>query len=219
MLLAGVPRDRSGCVRQNAGSVRAFDGRHGLSHPELRVPHNLHGSALVSRNGSVDWLCVPQFDSDAPQFDSDACMAALLGRDQHGCWLLYPGVAVRRIERRYRPGTLILETDFHCDGGSVRLTDFMPIQKGTNSLVRVIEGLDGSVPVDLSLRVRFGFGSYRPLITKADDAVDFVVAPDALTLRTPAPLDVDQHDPRATLRVDEGNVIPFELNWHASAGA
>jgi GH15 family glucan-1,4-alpha-glucosidase len=171
---------------------------------------NLHGSALVSKDGSLDWLCIPRFDSDAS-------MAALLGRDKHGCWLIHPGVTVRRIERRYRPGTLILETDFHCDGGSVRVTDFMPIRKDTHSVIRIIEGLEGTVPVDVSLFVRFGYGGYRPWITRPDSDLEFTVAPDSLTLRTTASVQADDKDVRASLQVKKGDFIPFELSWHASA--
>jgi GH15 family glucan-1,4-alpha-glucosidase len=88
----------------------------------------------------IDRLCLPRFDSDA-------CMAALLGRDEHGCWLIHPGAEVRRNRRRYRPGTMILETDFECDGGAVRTTDFMPIGLYVQSVIRIVEGLEGTVPV------------------------------------------------------------------------
>src|SRR5829696_2377483 len=99
-----------------------------------------HGSALVSREGSIDWLCVPRFDSEA-------CMAALVGRDEHGHWTLYPGARVRRTTRRYRPGTLILETDHECDGGAVRVLDFMPFGgERRHSVIRIVEGLEGTVP-------------------------------------------------------------------------
>src|SRR5260221_3033348 len=93
---------------------------------------DLHGAALVSRHGTIDWLCMPRFDSDA-------CMAALLGRDEHGCWLLHPAAEVRSTERRYRPGTLILETDFACDGGAVRFIDFMAARPFPQSGIRIIQ--------------------------------------------------------------------------------
>src|SRR4051794_24994622 len=122
---------------------------------------NLHGSALVSRDGSIDWMCVPRFDSDA-------CFAALLGRDEHGCWLIHPGAPVRRVERRYRLGGLILETDFECDGGAVRLIDFMPIDPLRHGVVRIVEGLSGAVPIDVFVAVRFGYGAGKPWITKCE---------------------------------------------------
>ena len=170
---------------------------------------NLNGSALVSRDGSVDWLCFPRFDSDA-------CMAALLGRDEHGCWYVYPGVPVRRVERRYRPGTLILETDYYCDGGAVRLIDFMPIEPGRHSLVRIVEGLEGSGPVDVSLSVRFGYGAYRPWITKPDDDIEMIAAPNAVVLRTRASLTFDEKDVRGLISITKGDQLSFELTWHPS---
>ena len=117
---------------------------------------NLRGSAIVSREGSIDWLCLPRFDSDAS-------MAALIGRDEHGCWHIYPSSPVRGVRRRYRKGTLILETDFECDGGVVRVVDFMPL--GRHSLVRIIEAMEGTVTLDVELGVRFGYGRYKPWIT------------------------------------------------------
>ncbi len=170
---------------------------------------NLNGSALVSRDGSVDWLCFPRFDSAA-------CMAALLGRDEHGCWSVYPGTQVRRVERRYRPGTLILETDYQCDGGKMRLTDFMPIEPGRHAVVRIVEGLEGTVPVDVMLSVRFGYGAYRPWIIKPDGDIDMVAAPDAVVLRTAAALDFDEKDVRGQITVSKGDRVSFELTWHPS---
>src|SRR5262249_45701736 len=141
---------------------------------------DLHGSALVSRDGAIDWLCVPRFDSAA-------CMAALLGRDEHGCWQMYPGAGVHRTERRYRPRTLILETDYHCAGGAVRLIDFMAIP-GSGSVFRIVEGLEGNVPMHTNLRVRFGFGGYRPWITQEDGYIRMTTAPNSLALYAGAPV-------------------------------
>src|SRR5882672_1655553 len=170
---------------------------------------NLNGSALVSRDGSVDWLCIPRFDSDA-------CMAALLGRDEHGSWSIHPGTPVRRIQRRYRAGTLILETDYECDGGAVRLIEFMPIGCGRHSLVRIIEGLDGAVPLYMTLSVRFGYGAYRPWITKEDggDGIQMTAAPNAVVLRTTASLECDDKDVRCLVTVQKGQRVAFELSWH-----
>ena len=173
---------------------------------------NLHGSALVSRDGSVDWLCIPRFDSAA-------CMAALLGRDEHGCWSIHPGAQVRKIERRYRPGTLILETVYECDGGVVKLIDFMPFGAGRHSLVRIVEGLEGEVPLDVSLSVRFGYGAYRPWISNPDGEVQVAVAPDALVLRSSATLAFDDKDVYGVVRVKKGESIPFELTWYPAHGS
>jgi GH15 family glucan-1,4-alpha-glucosidase len=175
---------------------------------------DLHGSALVSRDGSVDWLCLPRFDSDA-------CMAALLGRDEHGCWTMYPRATVRKIERRYRPGTLILETDYECDGGKVRLIDFMPFGSKSGSLFRIVEGLEGSVPIYTTVRARFGYGNYRPWITKEGNAVRMTTAPDSLALHTPVSLrcDDDEKDVSALFTVKKGERVPFELAYNAAHDA
>jgi GH15 family glucan-1,4-alpha-glucosidase len=169
---------------------------------------DLHGSALVSREGAIDWLCVPRFDSEA-------CMAALLGRDEHGHWTLYPSVRVRRTTRRYRPGTLILETDHECDGGAVRVVDFMPFGDGRrHSVIRIVEGLDGEVPVTASFLARFGYGQYQPWIAALNGDIELTTAPDAVVLRTPARLQFDETDVWGAFTVKKGERIPFVLTWH-----
>jgi len=166
-----------------------------------------HGSALVSRDGALDWLCVPRFDSDAS-------MAALLGRDEHGCWSIYPAVEVRSIERRYRPGTMILETDYHCEAGAVRLIDFMPLGENRHRVIRILEGLDGEVPVDFNLRVRFGFGHYAPWIHKQNGDTLLTTAPDSFAFHTSAPLEISEDAIRGVAKVKKGERIPFELAWY-----
>jgi GH15 family glucan-1,4-alpha-glucosidase len=168
---------------------------------------DLHGSALVSRDGSVDWLCVPRFDSPA-------CMAALIGRDEHGCWQLYPGANVRRTERRYRPGTLILETDYHADGGSVRITDFMPWGDKHGTLFRIVEGLQGTVPMNLNLRVRFGYGGYRPWLVPEDGHIRLTTAPNSLAFFSPVPVQSDAHDIWGLFEVKQGQKLAFELAYN-----
>src|SRR5262249_29846030 len=101
-------------------------------------------SALVSRAGSIAWLC-------APRFDSDACFAALVGYDEHGRWALRPTERIRETRQRYRGDTMILETEFVCDGGAVRLIDFMPVGDDRCDLVRIIEGLEGEVQLEMLL--------------------------------------------------------------------
>ena len=167
-----------------------------------------HGSALVSRDGSIDWLCVPRFDSEA-------CMAALVGTDEHGHWTLYPSARVRRTSRRYRPGTVILETDYECDGGAVRLVDFMPLAgPQLHSVIRIVEGLEGTVPIDVALVMRFGYGQYKPWITAHDGDVELVTAPDAFVFRTCARLQLGDHDVWGTVSVKKGERVPFVLTWH-----
>jgi GH15 family glucan-1,4-alpha-glucosidase len=165
---------------------------------------NMRGAALVSRHGSIDWLCLPRFDSDA-------CMAALLGRDEHGCWTIDPAAELRQVTRRYRPGTMILETEFACSGGRVRVVDFMPL--GRDGIVRIVEGLEGSVPVNVNLVTRFGYGHYQPWLRPVDGDVVLTSAPDALVFRTSAQLEADDHDVRGAITVNAGDRIGFELSW------
>jgi GH15 family glucan-1,4-alpha-glucosidase len=171
---------------------------------------DLHGSALVSRDGSVDWLCTPRFDSDA-------CMAALLGRDEHGHWSIGPVPRVRRTRRRYRPGTMVLESEHECDGGTVRLVDFMPLQQRP-AVIRIVEGIEGSVPIAMNLVVRFGYGLHKPWIAPLDGDTQFTSAPDSLLLRTPARVEFDEKDAWSTFVVKQGDRVPFVLSWHAALG-
>src|SRR6516164_6819954 len=137
---------------------------------------NTHTSALVSSSGSIDWLC-------APRFDSDACFAALVGYDEHGRWSLRPTVDVREIRQRYRDNTMILETEFVCDGGVARLIDFMPVGSRCD-VVRIIEGVEGEVPLEMLLVIRFGYGADAPLLRKQEDGMYFMAGPDAMVLRS-----------------------------------
>jgi GH15 family glucan-1,4-alpha-glucosidase len=160
---------------------------------------NTRTAALVSRSGSIDWLC-------APRFDSDACFAALVGYDEHGAWAIRPTVATRETRQRYRGETLILETDLICDGGAVRITDFMPISGGEqrSDVVRIVEGLDGEVPLEMTLDVRFGYGEDAPWIERTADGLLFVAGPSALVFRGPG-------DPRSA-----DDRIPLQLAAYAS---
>src|SRR5271154_4780832 len=121
-----------------------------------------HTAALVSRAGSIDWLCLPRFDSPAS-------FAALLGTEEHGRWLIAPRSPVRRIDRRYRPGTLVLETTFETDEGSVTLIDFMPPRQKHPTLVRIVVGQRGTVPMRLQLVVRNDYGSIIPWVRRTED--------------------------------------------------
>src|SRR5206468_841403 len=108
-----------------------------------------HTAALVGKDGSIDWLCFPRFDSPA-------CFAALLGNAEHGRWLLAPAEPVKSVRRRYRPGTLVLETEFETEsGGAVRVIDFMPPRDGAVDVVRIAEGVRGNVKMRMELVIRF----------------------------------------------------------------
>ena len=105
---------------------------------------DMKGSALVSKSGDIDWMCVPRFDSEA-------CIAALLGRDEHGRWGIRPTTRIRRSEQCYRGDTLILETEVDCDGGRARIVDFMPIGAERSDIVRIVEGVAGEVLLEMIL--------------------------------------------------------------------
>jgi GH15 family glucan-1,4-alpha-glucosidase len=166
-------------------------------------------AALVGRNGSIDWLCLPRFDSGA-------CLAALLGTPEHGRWLIAPAGKVKRVERRYRPGTLVLETDFETDEGTVRIVDFMPIRTTVADVVRVVCGLRGSVTMRMELVMRFDYGSIVPWVRHDAEGLTAIAGPDMLRLRTPAPLKGHAFTTVSEFTVAEGQRVPFDLTWHPS---
>ncbi len=172
---------------------------------------NMHGSALVSREGSIDWLCMPRFDSDA-------CMAALLGTEDHGHWTVRPSTEVRETKRRYRPGTMIVETEIATSGGRARITDFMPL--GRQALIRVIEGIEGTVPFSMTLAPRFGYGRLCPWVRPSNGDVVITTAPDSFIFRSSVPFQSARHDVRSAFTVGAGDHVAFELSWFpASASA
>ena len=172
---------------------------------------NTRTAALVSRTGSIDWLCVPRFDSDA-------CLAALVGYDEHGAWSIRPTVAIREARQRYRDETLILETEFVCDGGVVRITDFMPISGGEerSDVVRIVEGIEGEVQIEMMLDARFGYGADIPWITPSPQGLLLIAGPSALILRGPGQRLGDSARVGAILQVRKGDRIPFQLSSYAS---
>jgi GH15 family glucan-1,4-alpha-glucosidase len=168
-----------------------------------------HTAALVGRNGSIDWLCVPRFDSPS-------CFAALLGSPEHGRWLIAPEHSVRDVSRRYRGHSLILETDFTTDSGRVRLVDCMPPRKHDPNVIRVVEGLDGEVKMTMELVVRFDYGSIVPWVRKADGRLLAIAGPDSLSLRSPVDTHGVDFTTHASFTVRAGERLPFRLSWHAS---
>jgi GH15 family glucan-1,4-alpha-glucosidase len=166
-------------------------------------------AALVGDDGSVDWMC-------APRFDSGACFAALLGNEDHGRWLIAPAAGGRATRRRYRDGTLVLETEFDTPEGSVRITDFMPIRGETVDMVRIVEGLHGHVPMQMHLTIRFDYGSIIPWVRDVDGALVAIAGPDALVLRTPIETKGVGHSTAAEFTVRRGQRVPFTLAWYPS---
>ena len=170
---------------------------------------DLQTAALVSREGSVDWACFPRFDSGA-------CFAALLGSPQHGRWLLAPQERVLHTERRYLPGTLILETTHTTASGQVRVIDFMPPRGEAPDIVRIVEGVSGQVTLRSELIVRFDYGHIVPWVRHVDDARLLTAGPDALVFRTPAPTRGEELSTRSEMTVGPGERVPFVLTWYPS---
>lgn len=166
--------------------------------------------ALVGRDGSIDWLTFPRFDSPA-------CFAALLGTDDNGHWTLCPAGPVRNVERRYRPGTLVLETTFRTDEGEVVVVDAMPIRADSRlDVVRRVEGRSGRVPMRMVLSARFDYGSIVPRVLATDRGATVVAGPDALNLSTPVPITIDEGEVSASFVVAEGDAVAFDLAWNRS---
>jgi GH15 family glucan-1,4-alpha-glucosidase len=167
-------------------------------------------AALVSRKGSIDWLCWPRFDSNA-------CFAALLGKPEHGRWLIAPEATNFRVSRRYRDGTLILETDFATHQGTVRLIDFMPVRATVSDLVRIVVGLSGRVPLRMELVLRFNYGASVPWVSRLPDgSLRAIAGPDMTVLRTHVPLHGEGLKTVARFTVDAGAWIPFVLTYGTS---
>jgi GH15 family glucan-1,4-alpha-glucosidase len=167
-------------------------------------------AALVGRDGSIDWLCWPRFDSDA-------CFAALLGTPQHGRWLVAPQDGTARVTRRYQPDTLILETRFESDEGVATLVDFMPEHQTGSSVVRLVIGERGRITLRTELVIRFGYGATVPWMTKLDDGTRRAVAgPDMVLLRTPTPLRGEDFKTVGEFSVGPGETVPFTLTYMPS---
>jgi GH15 family glucan-1,4-alpha-glucosidase len=165
--------------------------------------------ALVGNNGSIDWLCFPRFDSAA-------CFAALLGDANNGRWLIAPAVATTRVDRRYRPGTLVLETDFETPEGAVRVVDCMLPREGSPDVIRLVEGLRGRVPMQLQLNPRFDYGHRVPLVSSVPGGAIAVAGPEALSLRTSVDLDVTNGSISSQFTVSAGDQVWFRLVWFPS---
>jgi GH15 family glucan-1,4-alpha-glucosidase len=167
-----------------------------------------HTAALVGRDGSIDWLCLPRFDSGA-------CFAALLGGPEHGRWLIAP-VAAPSVRRRYRDGTLILETDFETSEGAVRITDFMPLSDERWDVVRIVEGLRGRVAMRMELVIRFDYGSIVPWVRQVGGMLVATAGPNTLELHSDVAVRGENMTTVAEFHVAEGERIAFTLNYHPS---
>jgi GH15 family glucan-1,4-alpha-glucosidase len=169
-------------------------------------------AALVGRDGSIDWLCWPRFDSPA-------CFAALLGGPEHGRWWIGPAATetVRSTTWRYRGESLILETRFETATGSVIVVDFMPPRDGTSNIVRIVYGETGTVQMSTELVIRFDYGAIVPWVHRLPDgALRAIAGPDQLVLRTPVPVEGVDHRTAGTFTVNAGDTVPFTMSYRAS---
>jgi GH15 family glucan-1,4-alpha-glucosidase len=168
-----------------------------------------HTAALVGSDGSLDWLCFPRFDSGA-------CFAALLGGPEHGRWRIGPSGKITAVRRRYREGTLILETEFETAEGRVRLTDFMPASRTRFDVVRIVEGLSGRVAMSLELIVRFDYGSIVPWVRRCGDVLLMTAGPDTLELTGSVAVEGEDMKTVAEFTVGAGERQWFSLNYRYS---
>ncbi|MDX6549714.1 MAG: hypothetical protein QOJ31_398 [Gaiellales bacterium] len=169
---------------------------------------DLQTAALVSDRCSIDWCCLPRFDSGA-------CFSALLGGPEHGRWLLSP-VGETQSTRRYRHDTLILETVLETDNGSVRVIDFMPPRGTAPDIVRIAEGLDGEVEMLSELIIRYDYGRIVPWVRREGHARVAIAGPDGLCLRTPAPVRGEDMKTLSGFTLKPGERVPFVLTWYPS---
>jgi GH15 family glucan-1,4-alpha-glucosidase len=167
-------------------------------------------AALIGKNGSIDWLCWPTFDSDA-------CFASLLGGQSNGFWLITPSEGVKSTTRRYRPDTLILETTFETEGGKATLIDFMLPHGKSSDLMRIVRCDEGEVHMCMELLLRFGYGQMTPWVTRLDDGTMRAVAgPDMVVLRTSTPFHGENFKTVAQFTLTKGKSVPFVLSYGPS---
>ena len=166
-------------------------------------------AALVGADGSIDWLCLPRFDSPA-------CFAALLGTPEHGRWRIAPVHDARMVAQRYRGDTLIVETELTTNEGAIRLVDFMSLRSEAADVVRLVEGVRGSVPARLDLTLRSDYGEVVPWVRRTKDGLIAIAGPSLWRLRSPVPLVNEEFRTRADFTVKEGQRLAFDLTWSSS---
>ena len=170
-------------------------------------------AALVGRNGSIDWLCFPRFDSSA-------CFAALLGSPNNGHWSIAPKATHPKVTRRYREGTLVLETEFSTTEGTVVLIDCMDRRGSHQDVIRLVRGIRGRVPMQMELTLRFDYGTVVPWVSRLEDSrLCAGAGPDRIVLGTPVGLRGEDLKTVADFEVEEGQTLPFTLTWSHSFGS
>ncbi|HEV2368906.1 MAG TPA: glycoside hydrolase family 15 protein, partial [Acidimicrobiales bacterium] len=168
-----------------------------------------HTAALVGRDGSIDWFCVPRFDSAA-------CFSAILGDRRHGRWQIAPAGEVREVRRRYRPDTLVLETEMVTEAGTVRITDCMPSRQGNPVILRWVQGVSGTVPMRMDLVIRFDYGRTVPWVFAKDGLLNAIAGPDALSLWSCVETRGQGLSTVADFTINAGQEFPFVLAWYPS---
>jgi GH15 family glucan-1,4-alpha-glucosidase len=196
-------------VTHVCGGARGKNEAVALPIEDYALIGDTHTAAIVGRDGSIDWLCLPRFDSES-------CFARILGDESHGFWRIAPVAAQVETKRRYRGDTLVLETEFETADGVVRLVDCMPIREVHPQVVRVVEGVSGTVDVGMQLRIRFGYGSVLPWVRRAGSLLTAIAGPDALSLWTPVHTHGKDMTTVADFTVKEGDRVPFVLTWYPS---
>ncbi len=166
-------------------------------------------AALVAKDGAIDWLCWPRFDSDA-------CFAAMLGTAEHGCWRIAPEVGDAVPSRRYRDDTLILETSFVTPDGTARVTDFMPMQTADSAVIRIVEGIDGRTDMVMSFGLRHNYGALAPWMEATADGCVAVAGPDRIALHANTPVRLDAYGASSKFQVVAGERVVFVLVYGLS---
>jgi len=166
-------------------------------------------AALVGLDGSIDWLCWPDFSSDA-------CFARLLGSEENGRWLIAPSIEVEKTTRKYRDHTLILETTFETADFAVMLIDFMPVRVTNSNIVRIVKGIRGSAPMKMEMSLRFDYGATVPWVTRSDEGIQAIAGPDLVMLRTAAPLIGEDLTTVSQFTVNEGESVDFVMAYGLS---
>ncbi len=166
-------------------------------------------AALIGRDGSMDWLCLPRFDSSS-------CFARLLGDENHGRWLIAPEAEITKTTRRYRGSSLILETEVSTADGAVRIVEFMPPRQHHPHVVRIVQGLQGEVSMRTELIVRFDYGDDIPWVRSTERGAHLVAGPDALCFDTDVALEGKDMRTVGRFTVRPGDEVPFTLSWYRS---
>ncbi|WP_239108687.1 trehalase-like domain-containing protein, partial [Microbispora siamensis] len=166
-------------------------------------------AALIGMDGSIDWLCLPRFDSPS-------CFARLLGDEHNGFWRLAAAGRDRAARRAYVEDSLVLATDWETSTGTARVVDFMPVRSGNPDLVRMVEGLSGTVEMTMEIRIRFDYGRIVPWARRAGGHLHAIGGPDSVWIHSPVPLRGGDYRHEATFRVAAGQRLPFVFTWNPS---